>query len=258
MTSFLTTVGEALYGPRWQTDLSRDIGVSDRSMRRWAAGTDAVPSGVWHDVSRLLENRVADLERLNYRLSGLTGVRTMTLQPIANSSAEYSIEGIHFAMTTPDGAIVRCMACREIFSELCPVDTAGAAAEYFRAHASAFHVAASVKYDLGEIDRGRVLLGLTDLQVLQLPDMRSGRPNAPRPRRRVETLEPHRHIARVETEAAEMTDGSMGFVHTVFANLRTDKSHPHHDRIAFAELLDHVLAWQAEYPNRHVIIKDNI
>jgi hypothetical protein len=37
-TKLLSDVGEALYGPRWHTDLSRDLGVADRTMRRWMAG----------------------------------------------------------------------------------------------------------------------------------------------------------------------------------------------------------------------------
>lgn len=34
----LRIAGEALYGRRWQTPLSRDLGVSDRTIRNWAAG----------------------------------------------------------------------------------------------------------------------------------------------------------------------------------------------------------------------------
>lgn len=31
-------IGEALYGPRWQTALARDIGVSARTIRHYIAG----------------------------------------------------------------------------------------------------------------------------------------------------------------------------------------------------------------------------
>jgi hypothetical protein len=42
----LSEVGQALYGENWQSALSADIAVSDRSMRRWANGTDQIPWGV--------------------------------------------------------------------------------------------------------------------------------------------------------------------------------------------------------------------
>lgn len=53
----LISAGEALYGPRWQTDLSRDLSVSDRTMRRWTAGTDDVPEGAYRDLRLLLQTR---------------------------------------------------------------------------------------------------------------------------------------------------------------------------------------------------------
>lgn len=31
----LRVVGEALFGPRWQSELARALGISDRHMRRW-------------------------------------------------------------------------------------------------------------------------------------------------------------------------------------------------------------------------------
>lgn len=60
----LSDVGEALYGPRWQSDLSRDLGVSDRTVRRWVAGTDDLPKGVYTDLHRLVTERVAQLDEL--------------------------------------------------------------------------------------------------------------------------------------------------------------------------------------------------
>lgn len=67
-TKLLRDTGEALYGPRWQTDLSRDLGVSDRTMRRWAAGADDVPSGVYMDLLRLVMERSQVLDDLVERL----------------------------------------------------------------------------------------------------------------------------------------------------------------------------------------------
>ena len=60
----LSDVGESLYGARWQTDLSRDLGVSDRTVRRWVAGADDVPEGVYMDLHRLVTERAARLDEL--------------------------------------------------------------------------------------------------------------------------------------------------------------------------------------------------
>mgnify|MGYP001258084370 CR=1 FL=1 len=64
MSALLRRCGEALYGPRWQTDLSRDLGVSDRTMRRWVAGVDDIPGGVYADLSRLMLERAQTLDEL--------------------------------------------------------------------------------------------------------------------------------------------------------------------------------------------------
>lgn len=58
----LSEVAQALYGAQWQAPLSAAISVSDRSMRRWANGTDAIPWGVWLDIYRHLEARALTLD----------------------------------------------------------------------------------------------------------------------------------------------------------------------------------------------------
>ncbi len=68
MSRLLVEAGEALYGPRWQTDLARDLGVSDRTMRRWVADTSAVPVGLYVDLLRLTQARAAVLDALAPRL----------------------------------------------------------------------------------------------------------------------------------------------------------------------------------------------
>lgn len=68
MSRLLAECGEALYGPRWQSDLARDLQVSDRTMRRWAAGTTDVPAGLYVDLLRLTQERVAVLDDLGTRL----------------------------------------------------------------------------------------------------------------------------------------------------------------------------------------------
>ncbi len=53
---YLRAAGEALYGARWQRPLARDLAVSERTMRYWAAGS-SVPGGVADDLRRLLTAR---------------------------------------------------------------------------------------------------------------------------------------------------------------------------------------------------------
>jgi hypothetical protein len=68
VTRLLAETGEALYGPRWQSDLARDLGVSDRTVRRWAAGTHDMPPGVSNDLLRLARKRALLLDAVSERL----------------------------------------------------------------------------------------------------------------------------------------------------------------------------------------------
>ena len=56
--NLLRQAGEALYGPRWQTDLARDLEVADRTVRRWAISGD-IPPRVWGEIRKLLRERGA-------------------------------------------------------------------------------------------------------------------------------------------------------------------------------------------------------
>lgn len=53
----LREAGEALYGARWQSDLARALGVTDRTMRRWLAGAFAVPERIGSEIRALLKAR---------------------------------------------------------------------------------------------------------------------------------------------------------------------------------------------------------
>lgn len=64
----LSDCGQALYGPRWQTDLAGDLGVSDRTLRRWIAGDGDVPPGIWMDLLRITQERAMALDALADRL----------------------------------------------------------------------------------------------------------------------------------------------------------------------------------------------
>jgi hypothetical protein len=67
----LRTIGEFFYGAEWMAPLGRDLGVNDRTMRRWVAGTEQIPNGVWNDIdarltvySQALGTVFADVKRV--------------------------------------------------------------------------------------------------------------------------------------------------------------------------------------------------
>lgn len=68
MSRLLVEAGEALYGSRWQSDMARDLGVSDRTVRRWVTDASAVPGGVYVDLLRLTQERAETLDSLAERL----------------------------------------------------------------------------------------------------------------------------------------------------------------------------------------------
>lgn len=68
MHALLIACGQALYGQQWQSALARDLGVSDRTMRRWVAGDQDVPAGLHADLMRLCLERAALLDRLAAKL----------------------------------------------------------------------------------------------------------------------------------------------------------------------------------------------
>jgi DNA-binding transcriptional regulator YdaS (Cro superfamily) len=54
-TEQLAEAGRILFGAQWQTALSRMLGVTDRTMRRWYAGTSAVPPAVAETIRQAVE-----------------------------------------------------------------------------------------------------------------------------------------------------------------------------------------------------------
>lgn len=68
MLALLIATGQALYGQQWQSALSRDLGVSDRTMRRWVAESRPLPDGVRADLRRLCVTRGAQLRELASKL----------------------------------------------------------------------------------------------------------------------------------------------------------------------------------------------
>lgn len=59
--SVLRAAGEALYGAQWQSPLSRDLGVTDRTIRNWVVGQHSEPSDLPSRLLPLLRARVDQL-----------------------------------------------------------------------------------------------------------------------------------------------------------------------------------------------------
>ena len=66
----LAAAGRALYGQLWQSALARDLGVNDRTMRRWVAGQEP-PETIWADVRSLLEARKQKISETLHSISDL-------------------------------------------------------------------------------------------------------------------------------------------------------------------------------------------
>lgn len=54
--------GKAAFGERWQTDMARALGVSDRAVRNWVAGKYQLPATLSADVKIILEQRRTEIE----------------------------------------------------------------------------------------------------------------------------------------------------------------------------------------------------
>ena len=63
-SDILRRAGEALYGERWQSPLSRDLGVTDRTVRNWAADRNECPDDVPERLLRILRARGESVARL--------------------------------------------------------------------------------------------------------------------------------------------------------------------------------------------------
>lgn len=61
----LTAAGHALFGDRWQSDLSRELGLSDtRRIRHWMSGSRPIPVTVWADICRMLRQRQSSIDQV--------------------------------------------------------------------------------------------------------------------------------------------------------------------------------------------------
>jgi len=51
-------VGRALYGARWQLELSRELGVNRITVQRWNRGDMEPSPGVWIELRALVHGRI--------------------------------------------------------------------------------------------------------------------------------------------------------------------------------------------------------
>ena len=61
----LAFIGESLYGTQWQSNLARDLGLSDaRRIRQWLAGERKIPLGIWADLAELVRAKQNNLSSI--------------------------------------------------------------------------------------------------------------------------------------------------------------------------------------------------
>lgn len=69
----LRSAGEALYGPNWQSEIARALGVNLRTMQRWALGAKnggtEPPERLWEEIAALCEKRGIALLSISKSLS---------------------------------------------------------------------------------------------------------------------------------------------------------------------------------------------
>lgn len=73
MTDLLEDCGTALYGADWKSPLARALGVTDRTVRRWATGASPIPATAWGDIAALVADRRSDLATLRDRIAATSG-----------------------------------------------------------------------------------------------------------------------------------------------------------------------------------------
>ena len=59
--NLITQYGRALYGARWQSLMADDLGVNERTVRRWGKGEFEPPDGVWDDLRKLARTKAKAL-----------------------------------------------------------------------------------------------------------------------------------------------------------------------------------------------------
>jgi hypothetical protein len=166
----LRQVGEVLYGASWQLAMSEKISVSDRSLRRWAAGQDPIPPGVWRDIQIELRSRWLTEKYLDEQITPMLGATR--LHPMPNTDPLPDNWGLHFTLATSRGRPVRCFIRREVLDDRVSYNPMKNVLDYFQKHAGIFYKAAQRKFDEGDADGHLISIGNTDVEGEDLPDVR--------------------------------------------------------------------------------------
>lgn len=123
--ALLRRIGEQLYGPRWQTDLSNAIGVNDRSMRRWVSGEDRIPEGVWRDIRLHVESRWIDLRELDYQIRDHRRIAVYRFQRWNQAKGDFDIAPIKATKDYIDRVRCEIIGGSEQFVEPWDIDNDG-------------------------------------------------------------------------------------------------------------------------------------
>lgn len=69
-TEVMEAVGTVLYGPNWQRQLARSLGVSEMSIRRWRTNQTTMPADAVAEMAALLVERKREIAATHERLRG--------------------------------------------------------------------------------------------------------------------------------------------------------------------------------------------
>lgn len=66
----LIMAGQALYGERWQSELTRALGLSDsRRMRQWVSGDRPIPKDIFGEIVDRLKDKKKEIDGVIKQLS---------------------------------------------------------------------------------------------------------------------------------------------------------------------------------------------
>ncbi|MBR0912649.1 hypothetical protein [Bradyrhizobium japonicum] len=167
----LRQVGEVLFGSSWQTQLANAISVSDRSMRRWVSGEDAIPPGVWRDIHYHARSRHLTIKYFDDEIARI--LEENQLKPIPNTRPMPDSWGLHFALATASGRPVRCFIRREVLDDRVSYRRMKDVFDYFETYADVFYRVAQRKFDAHEIDGNLISINNDDIEGEGLPDIRN-------------------------------------------------------------------------------------
>jgi hypothetical protein len=83
--NLLQQIGTFFHGEEWQAPLARDLRVNERTMRRWVAGTEEIPRGVWRELNDHLEIYNGTLRSLVAQVKHTAGL-TQAHPPVIRDS----------------------------------------------------------------------------------------------------------------------------------------------------------------------------